>query len=135
MILFSNNALFHWQFAMNLFIFVFQLIFEFIRIHNFEVIFGPQMEPNPGHGKIKSECEYPMILFKFNVISWFFCCFFKIQSLFKSLHFASTKPQIPKKSHMKSYVSPQQNAFGRPFSLKKHEEMFCDSAKTSGFFR
>ena len=31
-------------------------------------------------------------------------------------------------------VLPQQNAFGRPFSLKKHEEMFCDFAKTSGFF-
>ena len=29
---------------------------------------------------------------------------------------------------------PQQNAFGRPFSLKKHEEMFCDFAKTSSFF-
>ena len=31
-------------------------------------------------------------------------------------------------------VLPQQNAFGRPFSSKKHEEMFCDFAKTSVFF-
>ena len=41
--------------------------------------------------------------------------------------------------HIQNYtwkvcVLPQQNAFGRPFSLKKHEEMFCDFAKTSGFF-
>ena len=43
------------------------------------------------------------------------------------------------KTALKNYtwkvcVLPQQNAFGRPFSLKKHEEMFCDFAKTSGFF-
>ena len=38
-----------------------------------------------------------------------------------------------KKLHMKSLLL-QQNACGRPFSFKKHEEMFCDFAKTSGFF-
>ena len=54
-----------------------------------------------------------------------------ITYIFKSL--------TPLKTALKNYtckvcVLPQQNAFGRPFSLKKHEEMFCDFAKTSCFF-
>ena len=60
--------------------------------------------------------------------------FFKTKSSFISFKSLTSLKTALKNYTWKVCVLPQQNAFGRPFSLKKHEEMFCDFAKTSGFF-
>ena len=60
--------------------------------------------------------------------------FFKTKSSFISFKSLTSLKTASKNYTWKVCVLPQQNAFGRPFSLKKHEEMFCDFAKTSGFF-
>ena len=60
--------------------------------------------------------------------------FFKTKSSLISFKSLTSLKTALKNYTWKVCVLPQQNAFGRPFSLKKHEEMFCDFAKTSGFF-
>ena len=60
--------------------------------------------------------------------------FFKTKSSFISFKSLTSLKTALKNYTWKVCVLLQQNAFGRPFSLKKHEEMFCDFAKTSGFF-
>ena len=60
--------------------------------------------------------------------------FFKTKSSFISFQSLTSLKTALKNYTWKVCVLPQQNAFGRPFSLKKHEEMFCDFAQSSGFF-
>ena len=74
--------------------------------------------------------EYKNNMEIFNQTRHFFIC----QSSFISFKSLTSLKTALKNYTWKVCVLPQQNAFGRPFSLKKHEEMFCDFAKTSGFF-
>ena len=60
--------------------------------------------------------------------------FFKTKSSFISFKSLTSLKTALKNYTWKVCVLPQQNAFRRPFSLKKHEEMFCDVAKSSSFF-
>ena len=74
--------------------------------------------------------EYKNNMEIFNQTRHFFIC----QSSFISFKSLTSLKTASKNYTWKVCVLPQQNAFGRPFSLKKHEEMFCDFAQTSGFF-
>ena len=74
--------------------------------------------------------EYKNNMEIFNQTRHFFIC----QSSFISFKSLTSLKTALKNYTWKVCVLPQQNAFGRPFSLKKHEEMFCDFAQTSGFF-
>ena len=68
--------------------------------------------------------EYKNNMEIFNQTRHFFIC----QSSFISFKSLTSLKTALKNYTWKVCVLPQQNSFGRPFSLKKHEEMFCDFA-------
>ena len=111
-----RNVLFDWKFPYYFCILVFHMIHKHMKLCNFlNFIWKTKIH------KIMGNSQWNKAFLQNKIIIYIIQILNIIKTALKNYTW-------------KVCVLPQQNAFRRPFSLKKHEAMFCDFAKTSDFF-